>query len=113
MARSLAPAVLAAPYRWHFGDGTTALGHSVTHRYARAGVYRLTVAGYDRASARWFQFDAALLTIVPPGQVWQANLGYDALRTLDVAMPALGWLIDAALILLILAVIVRRRTRAG
>ena len=34
LARSLPPSMLAAPYKWDFGDGTSALGHSVLHHYA-------------------------------------------------------------------------------
>src|SRR5579884_4068408 len=43
LAKTLSPATLAAPYRWVFGDGASALGHAVTHRYARPGLYRLAV----------------------------------------------------------------------
>jgi hypothetical protein len=49
--------------------------------------------------------------IVPPDQVLQANLGYYALRALDVVMSGVMWLIDAVLILLVLLTL-RSRLRA-
>jgi hypothetical protein len=53
-----------------------------------------------------------LVHIVPPDQVVQANLGYYALRALDVVMSGVMWLIDGALILLVvLALRGRLRTR--
>jgi hypothetical protein len=79
LARSLPPSTLNAPYRWAFGDGTTALGHAVSHRYARPGLYQLVVYGfYDGATKEtrgWFLFDSALLRIVPRGQARQAGPG--------------------------------------
>jgi hypothetical protein len=110
LLRSLDSATVAAPYRWTFGDGSAALGHVVSHRYARPGLYLIGVEGFDGQTRRWFPFDKALLHVVPPGQVVQANLGYDGLRVLDVVMSGLGWVVDAALILLLgAAVLVRRR----
>ncbi len=108
LAHTLPPAMLDGPYRWTFGDGAATLGHVVTHRYARPGAYRLVVSGFDRGAHRWFQFDNALLRIVSPAQVLQANLGYYALRALDVVMSSLLWLFDAALVLLVLAMVVGR-----
>ncbi len=118
LARTLPPAMLNGPYRWTFGDGATALGRAVSHRYARPGTYKLVVSGFDRRSHGWFQFDNALLRVVAPTQVLQANLGYYALRALDVVMSSLLWLFDAALVLLVLFVFVgrsrtRRRGRPG
>lgn len=114
LARTLPAAALAAPYRWAFGDGATALGHVVAHRYTRPGLYRLMVYGLSAATRSWFPFDRVLLRVVAPGQVLQANLGYYALRALDVIMSSLMWLIDAALILLVLfAVLHRLRSRRG
>ena len=111
LARSLSAATLAAPYRWAFGDGTTVLEHTATHRYAHPGTYVLVVYGFDARTRTWFPFDKALVRIVPPDQVLQANLGYYALRALDVVMSGVMWLIDAVLILLVLLV-VRSRLRA-
>ena len=111
LVRSLAPATLAAPFRWAFGDGASTLGHLATHRYARPGLYRLTVYGFSPRTHGWFPFDNVLVRIVPPGQVLQANLGYYALRALDVVMSGVMWLIDAALILLVL-IALRSRLRA-
>ena len=109
LARSLPPSMLAAPYKWSFGDGATALGHVVTHRYAHPGLYQISMYGYNAGTHGWYSFDKALMRVVPPGQVLGANLGYYALRALDVVMSSLLWLADAALALLVLAVVVSRR----
>jgi PKD domain len=111
LVRSLPPASLATPFRWAFGDGATALGHTATHRYAHPGLYRLTVYGFAQRTHSWFPFDNVLVRIVPPAQVVQANLGYYALRALDVVMSGVMWLIDAALILLVL-IALRSRLRS-
>jgi len=39
--------LLIESYQWDFGDGTTASGESVTHRYARPGRYRVTLEVRD------------------------------------------------------------------
>ena len=58
LLRSLDSATVAAPYRWTFGDGTgAALGHVVTHRYARPGLYLIGVEGFDGQTRRWFPFE--------------------------------------------------------
>jgi len=75
LARTLPAAMRRAPYRWAFGDGTVALGHDVTHRYAHPGRYIVPVCGYDRRARGWFTFDQALVHVVPPDQVLRANLG--------------------------------------
>jgi hypothetical protein len=99
LARSLTPATLAAPYRWAFGDGSTALGHTSTHRYAHPGTYRIVVSGQGKGAQGWFTFDSVLVRIVPPDQVFQANLGFYALNALDFAVPGLLWLVDAGLVI--------------
>lgn len=111
LVRSLSPAMLAAPYRWEFGDGASVLGHAVAHRYARAGLYRLLVYGYSKATRSWSLFDTALVRIVAPDEVLWANLGYYALRALDIVMSGLMWLIDAVLVALVLYVVVHQRRR--
>lgn len=111
LLRSLSPAIVAAPYRWVFGDHASTEGHAVSHRFSRPGLYQLVVYGYDAHTGQWIPFDKALVHIVAPGQVLQANLGYYALRALDVVMSGLLWLIDAALILLVLYVLISRRRR--
>jgi len=107
LARTLSPAVRAAPYRWAFGDGSMALGRAVVHRYARAGLYRLQVSGYDRAMHRWFVFDGAVLSVVPANQVLQANLGYIALQGV-IVLSGLTWPIDGILVAGVLVLLVRR-----
>lgn len=108
LARTLTASELAAPYRWVFGDGAVAFGHTVRHDYARPGLYRLTIYGFDAATRSWFSFDRALVHIVPPGQVLQANLGYYALQALSFAMSGLMWGIDALLILMVLYIVAGR-----
>lgn len=108
LTRSLSAATIAAPYRWVFGDGATARGHNVVHRYEHAGLYRLVVYGYSATLRSWFPFDNALVHVVPPGQLLQANLGYYALRALDAIVSGLIWLIDAALVLFVAYVVLHR-----
>jgi hypothetical protein len=38
-------------YRWNFGDGTTALGQVVEHRYASGGTYRPVLTAFNRGGA--------------------------------------------------------------
>lgn len=52
-AASYAPAGDAQlSYLWSFGDGTTATGVSVTHTYAKAGTYALTLTASSAAGSR-------------------------------------------------------------
>jgi len=54
-----------------------------------------------------------MVYVVSPDQAFAANLGYYALRALDVAMSGLLWVFDAALVLLVAFVLLgRRRARA-
>src|ERR687885_834252 len=47
LLRRVLPAdALRHTWRWDFGDGTHELGWAVTHRYAHAGLYRITVQAY-------------------------------------------------------------------
>ncbi len=118
LARTLPPAMLAAPYRWDFGDGATALGHAAAHRYARPGLYRLVVyglagQGHDR---RWTTFDSVLVHVVPPAQAPGDNLGYILLHALATVSGA-TWPIDAALVVIVGLLLARpaatRRGRRG
>jgi hypothetical protein len=65
IARVLTSAELHGHWRWTFGDGQTASGQGgvITHRYARAGQYRITVATYDPLYNGWKPFDSVDLTI--------------------------------------------------
>ena len=112
LARTLTPDEVAAPYRWSFGDGGVALGHAVTHRYARPGFYRVVVSTVTARSKTLLLFDSVLLHIVPPDQTLQANLGYFAARLFDALVSGLLWIADGALVALVLAVVWRRRKRA-
>ena len=49
--------------RWEFGDGTHALGWAITHRYARAGTYRITVHAYYSSWHQYFPFDNVRISI--------------------------------------------------
>jgi PKD domain len=49
--------------RWEFGDGTHALGWAVTHRYAHAGTYRITVNAYYSSWHQYFPFDNVRISI--------------------------------------------------
>jgi hypothetical protein len=65
VARTLEPSALRDPWGWQFGDGTTALGWTVRHAYARPGPERISVYAYDPAIDRWTLFDQITITIVP------------------------------------------------
>ena len=49
--------------RWDFGDGTHAVGWAVTHRYAHAGIYRITMNAYYSIWHRYFPFDNVRISI--------------------------------------------------
>lgn len=84
------------------------MGHSSSHRFDKPGLYHLMVYGFNTTTHSCFQFDSVLVYIVPPGQMLQSNLGYYALRALDVVMSGLMWVIDAVLILLVAAIVLTR-----
>lgn len=63
LKRSLPPLAFAYPWRWQFGDGSTATGTAVTHAYHRPGLYRVTVWADYRAEHFWYEFDAAMIRI--------------------------------------------------
>jgi len=113
LARTLTPDEVAAPYRWSFGDGGVARGHAVTHRYAGPGFYRVVVSTVTAKSKTSLLFDSVLLHIVPPDQTLQANLGYFAARLFDDLMSGLLWIMDGALVALVLAVVWRRQRRVN
>lgn len=101
LERSLTASELSAPYRWLFGDNTTSLGHAVSHRYRRPGSYRITIYAFSQRTHRWFPFDNVAVRIVPPDQMFQANLGYYTLRAVDIVVSGLFWIIDALAALLL------------
>jgi hypothetical protein len=49
--------------RWDFGDGTHAMGWAVTHRYAHAGLYRITVKALYSTWHQYFPFDNVRISI--------------------------------------------------
>jgi hypothetical protein len=62
--RTLLPSAFGRPWRWSFGDGTTATGFDVTHAYKHSGDYKLVVSAFYSNYKTWFQFDDALVHIV-------------------------------------------------
>jgi len=107
LARTLPPVMRRAPYCWAFGDGTIAVGHSVTHRYARRGMYIVTVSGFDPVARGWVAFDQAVAHVVPPDQVLWANLGYQALQGV-IALSGMTWPLDGVLIVVVLVALIRQ-----
>jgi chitodextrinase len=57
-------ALLQGPPGWRFGDGTTAHGNRVHHRYRRPGTYTVTVTEADQRGQT--AQAAKNLTIQPP-----------------------------------------------
>jgi hypothetical protein len=76
LRRSLPVAALARPFRWSFGDGTSAQGYAVVHRYARQGWYRIMVSALLPGLHNPIVFDSARLQIVAANDLWRANLRY-------------------------------------
>jgi PKD repeat protein len=52
-----------ADFLWEFGDGTTATGPRVTHRYESAGEYRITLAVKDDSGHEAFAATEGAITI--------------------------------------------------
>jgi hypothetical protein len=112
LVKSLSPTMLAQPFRWVLGDGSSARGTSVTHAFKREGTFVVRVYAYAASAARWVLFDTVEIHIVPGGQLWQANLGYHALRLVDFGVAWFGRALTAALAVLLLYTVVtyfRRR----
>jgi hypothetical protein len=104
LVRTLSSAELAASFRWEFGDGAVALGHTVTHRYARPGTYRVLISSTAGPGRGWFVFDTALLHIVPPAQVARTNAAYAAHQAFGAMATTWLWLLQGVLILTAAAV---------
>jgi hypothetical protein len=96
--RSLSAAALATPFRWAFGDGASAQGYEVAHRYPRRGWYRITVSYLWPGMRRWIVFDSAQLQIVAPGDLWRANLRYYLAQDSQVGLRFALWGLAAALL---------------
>jgi hypothetical protein len=64
IAKVLTSAELHGRWRWDFGDGQTGRGNmTMTHRYTRAGQYRITISTMDPLYNGWRPFDSVELTI--------------------------------------------------
>ena len=99
LKRSLPARALTAPFRWDFGDGAETAGFATTHRYARAGSYRIVVSYREPRSARWIVFDSARIGIVPPGNLFRANLPSTIHRYTQDALRIAVWAGACALLI--------------
>jgi hypothetical protein len=111
VAQSLPPSILALPFRWDFGDGAVASGHTVQHTYARPGWYKITVSYDWQARHQWVVFDSAEQQIVASGDVWKAHLGRYLDSALQMALNGVIWLIVAAVVGAMIWERLRRRER--
>ena len=111
LRRTLPAAAFAKPFRWAFGDGTEILGLTGQHRYQQLGWHKITVSYYWASGNRWVVFDNAQIHIVPPGDVWRANLGYTIGKIFQIIVRITIWL--TALFLIGLAIWVRIRSKRG
>jgi hypothetical protein len=111
VAQSLPPALLNPPFRWSFGDGATAYGHTVQHTYAQPGWYKITVSYDWKARHQWVVFDSAEQQIVASGDVWKTHLGYYLDTVLQVALNGIIWIIAALIVAAMLWELLRRRVR--
>ena len=75
---SIPAASTKLPFSWSFGDGSSAVGQSVSHRYARTGWYKVTARYYWPARRQWVEFDSAEQHIVPQSDLLWANFGHYA-----------------------------------
>jgi hypothetical protein len=111
VAQSLPPAMLALPFRWDFGDGVTAYGHTVQHTYVHAGWYKITVRYDWQARHQWVVFDSAEQQIVASGDVWKAQLGHYLDSALQMALNSVIWIIVAVVVVAMVWERLRRRER--
>lgn len=65
----LTPSQLRDRWRWTFGDGTTAWGHTVMHSYRKPGTYVITVVTDVRSAAVFFPFDRVLVQVLAPARI--------------------------------------------
>lgn len=65
----LTPSQLHDRWRWAFGDGTTAWGHTVTHTYRKPGTYVITVVTAVRSATFYFPFDRVLVQVLAPSRI--------------------------------------------
>ena len=57
VAQSLVPAAMLRSWRWNFGDGNSATGWTVHHRYSKPGVWLISVDAYFPSTGKWYLFD--------------------------------------------------------
>ncbi|HXT35794.1 MAG TPA: PKD domain-containing protein [Chloroflexota bacterium] len=104
--KSLTARAFATPFQWTFGDGSTARGLTVAHRYAKPGWYKVNVNYYYTPRKSWIPFDSAQLQI--PGVAAPAREG-----SLIGAPAWVGGTVILGLAALSLAAVSRRRRRTG
>lgn len=97
--KSLSERAFATPFRWSFGDGTTARGLTVDHRYDEAGWYKIDVSYYYTPQRRWVAFDSAQLQIPGTASKDTAFLSGQTVRAIGAAGIGLGALGVATLAL--------------
>jgi hypothetical protein len=90
----------AQPFQWRFDDGAAAAGTSVAHRFSTLGWHSFSVNYYWPERKRWVQFDSARLQIVAAGDLWKANLGYNAGKVFQIILRLLIWATLAGLVVL-------------
>lgn len=81
-------------YEWSFGDGATATGQRVSHTFADAGSYQVTLSvtdseGNNDTSTVSYDVRAPDIWQPGPGQSWQIQLNGPIDTTFDVAMYVL------------------------
>jgi len=65
--KSLDPDGQVARYAWDFGDGRSAEGKAVTHRYSKPGIYTAKLSVQDNTGqAQAIDFDEAIITVNAP-----------------------------------------------
>jgi hypothetical protein len=62
--KALSPKAFITPFRWTFGDGASASGQAVQHRYRRPGWYKVNVDYYYPPQRKWIVFDSAQLHVL-------------------------------------------------
>ncbi|MDB5073983.1 MAG: hypothetical protein JWO42_162 [Chloroflexi bacterium] len=62
--KALSAKALKTPFHWTFGDGASASGPAVQHRYRQAGWYKVDVEYYYPPQRKWIIFDSAQLHVL-------------------------------------------------
>jgi hypothetical protein len=96
--KALSARAFATPFLWTFGDGRTARGLAVHHRYRQPGWYKVNVNYYYAPQRRWVPFDSAQLRIDPlPGEQHHAPPAAPVPWAIGAAATMIGCLAVVAL----------------